>query len=36
MMERWDQMTPEEREKMREAMRGGCGPFASRATETKS
>lgn len=36
MMERWDQMTPEEREKMREAMRGGCGPFASRAAETKS
>ena len=35
MMERWDQMTPEEREKMREAMRGRCGPFASR-TETKS
>jgi len=35
MMERWDQMTPEEREKMREAMRGGCGPFASRAAETK-
>ena len=35
MMERWDQMTPEEREKMREAMRGGCGPFASRAEETK-
>ena len=36
MMERWDQMTPEEREKMREAMRAGCGPFAPRATETKS
>ena len=36
MMERWDQMTPEEREKMREAMRSRCGPFASRATETKS
>jgi len=34
MMERWDQMTPEEREKVREAMRGRCGPVASR-TETR-
>jgi hypothetical protein len=29
MMERWEQMTPEEREKFRAGMRGGCGPFAS-------
>lgn len=35
MMERWDQMTPEEREKFRETMRGRCGSFAPRATETK-
>ena len=27
MMERWEQMTPEEREKFREGMRGRCGPF---------
>ncbi|MGD0008276.1 MAG: hypothetical protein ABSE93_07025 [Terriglobia bacterium] len=27
MMERWEQMTPEEREKFRAGMRGGCGPF---------
>lgn len=35
MMERWEQMTPEEREKFRETMRRGCGPLASRPTETK-
>jgi hypothetical protein len=29
MMERWAQMTPEEREKFREEMRTRCGPFAS-------
>lgn len=27
MMERWAQMTPEEREKFREGMRARCGPF---------
>src|SRR5882762_7340596 len=27
MMERWEQMTPEEREKFRQTMRGRCGPF---------
>jgi hypothetical protein len=27
MMERWEHMTPEEREKFRESMRGRCGPF---------
>jgi Na+/H+-dicarboxylate symporter len=29
LMERWEQMTPEEREKFRAGMRGGCGPFGS-------
>ena len=29
MMERWEQMTPEEREKFRAGMRRGCGPFGS-------
>jgi hypothetical protein len=28
MMQRWEQMTPEEREKFRQGMRGRCGPFA--------
>ena len=36
MMERWEQMTPEEREKFRQGMRGRCGPFRSTATETKA
>ena len=27
MEERWEKMTPEEREKFREGMRGRCGPF---------
>jgi len=27
MMERWEQMTPEEREKFRQSMRGRCGSF---------
>jgi hypothetical protein len=37
MMERWDRMTPEEREKFRESMHG-CGMFGSHAkpTEAKS
>jgi hypothetical protein len=26
MIERWEKMTPEEREKFRESMRGRCGP----------
>ncbi len=29
MIERWEQMTPEEREKFRAGMRRGCGPFGS-------
>jgi hypothetical protein len=27
MMERWEKMTPEEREKFRQGLRGRCGPF---------
>jgi Ca2+/H+ antiporter, TMEM165/GDT1 family len=29
MMARWEQMTPEEREKFRQGMRGRCGQFGS-------
>jgi hypothetical protein len=36
MMERWEQMTPEEREKFRESMRGRCGPFGPPATAPKA
>ena len=40
MMERWAQMTPEEREKFRAGMAAGfgkrCGPFASAAPEQKA
>jgi len=36
MMERWDQMTPEEREKFRQAMPGRCGSFGPPAAEPKS
>jgi hypothetical protein len=36
MMERWEQMTPEEREKFREGMRGRCGRMGTPATETKA
>lgn len=36
MMERWEQMTPEEREKFRQGMRGRCGPFEPPATEPKA
>jgi len=35
MMERWEQMTPEEREKFRQAMGGRCGSFGSQAPEVK-
>jgi len=34
MRERWEQMTPEEREKFRSGMRHGCGPF--REAKSKS
>lgn len=36
MMERWAQMTPEERERFREGMRGRCGMFGSRTAEPKA
>jgi hypothetical protein len=36
MMERWEQMTPEEREKFRAGMRGGCGPFESSTAAPKA
>lgn len=36
MMERWEQMTPEEREKFREGMKGRCGTFGSRTVEPKA
>jgi hypothetical protein len=36
MMERWAQMTPEEREKFRQSMGGRCGHFGPPASEAKS
>ncbi|MGH9494847.1 MAG: hypothetical protein ACRD3B_07615 [Candidatus Sulfotelmatobacter sp.] len=36
MMERWARMTPEEREKFREGMRGRCGMFGWRTAEPKA
>jgi len=36
MMERWEQMTPEEREKFRQGMRGRCGAFGRAAAEPKA
>jgi hypothetical protein len=37
MMERWEKMTPEEREKFREGLRGRCGQFgAPTPSETKT
>lgn len=35
MGERWEQMTPEEREKFRQGMRGRCGGFGEPAAEPK-
>jgi hypothetical protein len=35
MMERWEKMTPEEREKFREGLRGRCGPFDAPGAEGK-
>jgi|SRR6516162_4659729 len=35
MMERWEQMTPEEREKFREGIRGRCGAFRPPESEPK-
>jgi len=34
MMERWEQMTPEEREKFRQGLKGG-DPFGSRSEPEK-
>jgi hypothetical protein len=36
MMERWEKMTPEEREKFRAGMRGRCGPWGQSVTDPKS
>ncbi|HZS98605.1 MAG TPA: hypothetical protein VFA40_17600 [Terriglobales bacterium] len=36
MMERWEQMTPEERQKFKDGMRGRCGPFGRSSVETKA
>jgi hypothetical protein len=34
MFERWEQMTPEERERFRLGLQGHCGPFRSTAKPT--
>ena len=36
MMERWEQMTPEEREQFRQGMRGRCGKFNAPPAEAKT
>lgn len=36
MMERWERMTPEEREKFRQGMRGRCGSFETSAAVPKA
>ena len=36
MWERWEQMTPEERDKFRAGMRGSCGSFRDAAPESKA
>jgi hypothetical protein len=36
MMERWEKMTPEEREKFRQGLRGRCGPFEAPGAEGKA
>ena len=35
LIERWAQMTPEEREKFQQGIRGRCGAFAPRTAEPK-
>ena len=35
MMERWAQMSPEEREKFRQSMRGSCGTWAAAREQPK-
>ena len=36
MMEKWEHMTPEEREKFRHVMRGRCGPFGRSTADPKA
>lgn len=36
LLRRWEHMTPEEREKFRAGLRGGCGPFGSTPAEPKA
>jgi hypothetical protein len=36
MFERWDKMTPEERERFRERMQGRCGSFGGRTAEPEA
>ena len=36
MMERWSRMTPEDREKFRQSMRGRCGSFGVSDTDAKA
>ncbi len=36
MKERWEGMTPEEREKFRQGMRSGCGHFGATSAEPKA
>jgi hypothetical protein len=36
MRERWEQMSPEEREKFRQGLRAGCGSFGDSATVPKT
>jgi hypothetical protein len=35
MMDRWEKMTPEEREKFREGLRGCCGPLGASSESSK-
>jgi len=36
MLDRWEKMTPEQREKLREGMRGRCGQFEASAAQTQT
>ena len=36
MIRRWEDMSPEEREKFRAGLRGGCGPGGSTSAEPKA
>ena len=36
MLERWAQMTPEEREKLRQSMRARCGSWGASSEESKA